>query len=239
MATDICNLTGNSGKFVKAHIIPKAFFGEIGKVKAISSLPSERPRRTPQGQYDPKLVIAETEKQFAIWDTYGIKFMRKQVGTWTPVQASAAGAGFEVSDFDYPLLRLFFLSILWRATASSLVARKADLRGRGSRLKRLVSRAEPGPPDQFAVRLIQYPNAYGNFVIPPTAKEFQGGVCAFSYFGHFEVIWLIKPPSRTVTPDLLLRPDRPWRILQGDWNRSVSKQMCIHNASLHPNAFDN
>ena len=232
-----CKLTGTAGQYVDCHVVPKTFFGKRRKVKSLPSLSSHRPKRAPIGLYDPELVIHETELRFAEWDDYGIKFLRHGVGRWTALETGTAKCGLVVTAIDYRRLRLFFLSILWRATASTRVSPKADLRGQDDELRQLVSDGDPGSPDQFAVRLTYYPDALRGVVMPPMGKMIDGKVCAFGFFGCHDVVWSVEAPAEPIMSELYLRPREPWLVLSRPWSGSVSKSMVLTCIATHPTAF--
>ena len=52
----LCRLCGNTGKFVKAHIIPEAFFRILRKDGStpllVTGTPNQFPKRSPIGVYD-------------------------------------------------------------------------------------------------------------------------------------------------------------------------------------------
>ncbi len=235
--TDVCKLTGRYGRYVDAHIVPKAFYGEKGKIKQITSRTAERPKRVPIGQYDPGLVTGETETRFATWDTYGVRFLRREVGTWQALDNGPDNPGYIVTEFDYALLRLFFLSILWRATASPLVYPRPLLQGRDDELRRLVAEGQPGRPEQFAVRLIHYPDALAGLVMLPQDMAVDNAACAFSHFGKHDIIWSIEAPPPPIMPDLYLCPGHPWVVLARPWSETESKRMMLTCVARHPNAF--
>ncbi|MGY4230087.1 hypothetical protein ACVMIH_007448 [Bradyrhizobium sp. USDA 4503] len=169
----ICRLTGLQGKFVKAHLLPKALTrpGVAGTPFVETSSHGDRPKRSWSSWYDTELVTADGEAILADFDNEAISELRKQKLVWSgfgPLQKLPHGPDHDaigetglglrkLRGTDFRALRLFFLSLLWRAAASRHeafggVALAADeLADLGSRL---VAR-DPGSPTYFAVHLIQ------------------------------------------------------------------------------------
>jgi hypothetical protein len=128
-----CALTGQEGPFVKAHILPAGLTrprtrGEFfiqGGIK-------DRPIKRWTSWYDQRLVTASGEKILSDLDDWGIKTLRKHKLVWSSfdgpkcefddwIQMDAEGRGIRVVEgIDTEKLRLFFLSLLWRAAASRL-----------------------------------------------------------------------------------------------------------------------
>jgi hypothetical protein len=168
--TGICKLTGKTGRFVRSHLMPRAltapdrkgvFFLHIGG--------GRRPERRWTSWYDDELVIEEGEEILAKLDDWAIAALRKHQLVWTgwgaptslPVEQSPRskeGLAFRiVSGIDGHKLRLFFLSLLWRAAATTrpefaaITLPDADL----STLQQLLVNGTPGPLEFYPTTLIQ------------------------------------------------------------------------------------
>lgn len=166
-----CKLTGLTGAFVKAHILPKALtrnddsglpFAQTGQGK--------RPVRRWDSWYDSRLVIEKGEDILEAYDTWGIAELRKHQLVWSGwgPQLALSTSDFEpvpnspygirvVEGIDALKLRLFYLSLLWRAAACSLpefqeVALEAS---HMSRLRRMVCDGDPYPLDFYPISLTQ------------------------------------------------------------------------------------
>lgn len=128
----LCKLTGKHGKFVASHILPRALTrlsrsGEKVREAALGT----RPRWRPPTWYDDRLVIREGEDILEKIDAPAIEALREHTLVWSAFKFDAP---FSAEDFipiseDVKLrqlslgsadeLRMFFLSIVWRAAASS------------------------------------------------------------------------------------------------------------------------
>ena len=128
-----CKLTLQAGAFVESHLIPNAFTKPQRKGASLIQMGSgTRPIRRWSGWYDANLVTAEGERILEEIDAWAIAELRKHKLVWsgwgvdrtlgphhTPIENSQKGVR-NVEGIDTAKLRLFFLSLLWRAAATEL-----------------------------------------------------------------------------------------------------------------------
>ena len=120
LANIICKLCRQAGKGKKAHIIPEAFFRALSgydeKLRLITNQTGQnRPRRSPIGIYDPELVCEQCEDRFLPCDTYAAEvLLNRMAHLETGQQRSELFVAV-----DYHKLKMFFISVLWRASATS------------------------------------------------------------------------------------------------------------------------
>jgi hypothetical protein len=140
MRQGVCKLTGKRGRFVDSHLIPKALTRpEAPGLPFIQTGDGARPERRWSSWYDRELVIREGEDILSALDTWAISEMRKHKLVWSgwgPMQALTPDFTLpntpygirKLRGIDSRRLRLFFLSLLWRAAASARVEfREASL----------------------------------------------------------------------------------------------------------------
>lgn len=126
-----CKLTHRPGAFVKSHLLPQALTRPtVAGAALVEYGEGRRPGQRWTSWYDSELVTRAGEDVLSALDTWAIAAMRAQKLVWSGWgDAAALGAaheviegGFgarEVVDLDTARLRLFFLSLLWRAAAST------------------------------------------------------------------------------------------------------------------------
>jgi hypothetical protein len=171
-ADGICRLTKQRGKFVKAHLIPKALTRPaVAGLPFVENRLGSRSARKWSSWYDSKLVTAEGEAVLTALDNWAIPELRKHKLVWSgwgPLQSLAHGhdhdpignTGFglrKVSGLDANRLRLFFLSLLWRAAASTLHG-FAEIKlppQELEKLREMLLADDPGAPTYFSIHLIQ------------------------------------------------------------------------------------
>lgn len=131
MAIGVCKLTGSRGQFVDAHIIPKALTRPAVRGQPFQQLGSGlRPLRRWDSWYDRRLVTGAGEEHLAALDTWGIAELRKHKLVWsgwdgrrdlreyhTAIGETPWGMR-KIDGIDGDQLKVFLLSLLWRAAAS-------------------------------------------------------------------------------------------------------------------------
>lgn len=152
----ICRLCGHERPLIDAHIIPRPFFGDVdgGRQRAnvLTNRRDEHPKRLPIGFYDPEILCAGCDNAIGEWDAYGTQLLIQERDLLKPMPDSSAPVAFVRAEFVYERLKLFFLSVLWRAHESSLrFFGQVRLGPHRQGLFRMISARDPGPPESFSV----------------------------------------------------------------------------------------
>lgn len=128
----LCALTGVEGVYLASHLIPKALTRPSVAGRPLIQIASGRtPVRRWDSWYDDRLVTADGEALLTELDTWAIQHMRLHrliwsgwanadslSGNFTPIEQTPWGIR-RITGLDTQRLRLFFLSLLWRAAATS------------------------------------------------------------------------------------------------------------------------
>lgn len=167
----ICKLTGLHGKYIASHILPKALTRAEGLGPGLLQSGKGQLERRASSWYDRALVVSEGEEILAEYDNWAIAFLRKNALIWSgwgPRNALSnvykfpkTQWGIRQIDIDgteqWLKLRLFFISILWRAAATSLVEfdeiklSNDDL----EKIRKMVLEKNPEPLRLFPISLTQ------------------------------------------------------------------------------------
>jgi hypothetical protein len=187
MQTGVCALTGTPGKFVRAHILPQALtYGAAKGLPFAQAGQDSPPIKRWTSWYDQSLVTQEGEAILSEYDNWGIEELRRLKLVWSSwgEQTSLPGDFHEIPEkkgwgarklvtSDPTRLRLFFLSLLWRAGASQMsefdeiAIRASDLR----RLKIMLVNRDPAPYDRFPVMLTQLSTKGGIHNLTPLSMR--------------------------------------------------------------------
>jgi len=239
-----CALTGGTGQFIKSHLIPRALtrLSKTGE-KYIQSEIGGRVTRPSDSWYDLKLVTQTGEDILSDIDSRGIDELKRLRLIWSGCNGQDSvsyllnleqGPSFrEVRVTDSSSLRLFFLSLLWRAGATKLVPfRYVQLTNTELEELRLrVLRKNPGPAEDFPILLHQITEGAAHNRVPLLEEEAfvnidgienasKGVYVRFYFDGLIARIYL---RSRTELPEWLMKI-----CIQDDKNILV----CVHKFEL-------
>ncbi len=172
MVNGVCKLTGRQGPMVKAHILPAALTSSAGKGLPFAQAGRDHPPiKRWTSWYDSSIVTREGEDILAEYDGWAIEKLREHQLVWSGWGDAATleapdfkripdgeGYGFrEIKSLDGNRMRLFFLSLLWRAAVSNLIEcaevqlHASDLR----RIRRMLIERDPAPFECFPISLTQ------------------------------------------------------------------------------------
>ena len=219
----ICKLCGEERTLIRAHIIPLAFHRNLqsGSEKPpliLGNDPNSFPRRTPGGLYDEELLCLECERRFGPWDQYGAecllhRFDQDAQGKYWDGELMV----YEIYNWDEARLRMFALSLLWRAAVTTNpIFKKVTLGGPYEpRLRERILAGDPGSPKDFSVFLSRWlvqPEHAGMELtqISPYVWRLEGINMAKIFLGGF--VFYIKCDQRQFVepfPDIILSPNRP------------------------------
>jgi hypothetical protein len=124
-----------------------------GPLRLVSNVAGSHPRKSPIGVYD-FILCDGCEKFFFDVDDYAVRVLLQRRESVIELRHEGEIVGYEVRDFDYSLLKRFFMSVLWRASVSTHVFfQKVSLGPYGPKLLEMLNANDPGKPDDFAVVL--------------------------------------------------------------------------------------
>jgi hypothetical protein len=142
-----CTLCGEERALVRSHIIPLAFHRHVQSVPdkppvVIGSAANSFPQRSPGGIYDEELLCDPCEQRFGPWDQYGAECLLQRWDEDAKTQTwNSEVFVYEVDNWDEARLRMFVLSLLWRAAVTT---------------KPFFRRVTLGPPIRLAARRHQH-----------------------------------------------------------------------------------
>lgn len=166
-----CKLCGSIGPLKRSHVIPKFFLkftlddkgrfyythifeDRIERIKRVQQL------SIPFVDFDPELLCASCEGRFSKWETYcskafykwkkqqpeSIRFIEEETGHYEDVIRI---------DVDYATFRLFYLSILWRLSASNMeFCQSISLGDHEDEIRTMLLNKEPGREDKYPCILL-------------------------------------------------------------------------------------
>lgn len=169
MAYGTCKLTNQTGKLVKSHLLPKAVtLPPDPSVPRLDGYNGGRPARRFDSWYDSNIVTRHGEDILSFYDDWAIKELRRLNIIWDgrkqgedlvqgeQYQERGEGIIREVDCSDPARLRLFFLSLLWRAASTSLPGYRVDIPEQNvERLRQMIVNKSASPLTFYPVVLTQ------------------------------------------------------------------------------------
>jgi hypothetical protein len=117
------------------------------------------PKRRPGGLYDENLVCDPCERFFGPWDDYGADFLlRRLAREGQPVVApNGETLAFRYDNVDYDRLKLFAVSLLWRASATSIdFFSRVDIGPYEEKARQMILNSTPGTPSEFSTMMVRW-----------------------------------------------------------------------------------
>jgi hypothetical protein len=200
----ICVFCGKPQKLIKAHIIPEGFFRRLRKtdVSLKQFEGGKYPKRAYLGVYDQEILCAECEKRFGDWDNYSQKILIEDTQSTPLLERQELSVGYNLGPYDYSKLKLFFISMVWRASVSKQkFFSRVSLGPFEQRARQLIENNNPSTQDDFSVCVSVFnSNALGaNGFLDPYTTHVDGVkyVCFYLgvYFASIKVDQRRAPPS--------------------------------------------
>ena len=140
----ICALCLLERPLRRSHIVPEFMHGQMYDDKhrffGISNIESKTNKLFQKGLRE-ELLCADCEQHIGRYERYASRVFYGR----GEISASPMVGGLLLKSLDYKLLKLFFLSLLWRFAVTKLEQYKgADLGPYTERLRQLIAKDEPG-----------------------------------------------------------------------------------------------
>lgn len=118
----ICRYCEDGTDVVNAHVVPAGFFrrlrSDAGPMRILANNHEDYPRRAPTWVYDSTILCSGCEPRFGEWDQYGQEILA-DVPLGVPQKIGSHIVGYELAEWRYEPLKLFFVSLAWRASVST------------------------------------------------------------------------------------------------------------------------
>tara|TARA_R110002049_G_scaffold267237_2_gene443465 strand:- start:1201 stop:1737 length:537 start_codon:yes stop_codon:yes gene_type:complete len=171
----------------------------------------------------------------------------RSVSRLNPVDDQKSPTGYQIEGADYCKLKLFFISLLWRASVSSqpMFTRVNLGKKFEERAKHLILTVDPGSDDEFAVTLAGFEDKFesGIGILDPIKARFAERNYYIFYLHH--LIAYIKVDARPCEPPwdgTILRRHSPAIIVnRGEFRKSkefpVMQRILSTNHQYIPNSW--
>jgi hypothetical protein len=208
-----CQLCLFEKPLVKAHIVPEAFWRRMRAKNETpiiySTVEGYTPKRAPIGVYDELLLCAECDRKIGRWDDYAQSVLAQNPKNAEYLMAGEERVAFILKSVDYKTLKLFFISLLWRAGISNQpFFQEVSLGPFQERLRTLILNEDPGDPDEFSVILFMWEGKGNQLVGSPRKRRLEGRLYYdFTFGGYSPTIKVDKQLTPARVKDYILRPN--------------------------------
>jgi hypothetical protein len=197
----------------KAHVIPRSFFKRVrGEAKYSTELRASEKAVTEKfqqaGHYDCEILCEDCERKFTPYDTHGFSVFTK---VFENQNIYRDPHGFECAyllpNVDFRLLKLFVLSVLWRASVSRLrFYRNVDLGQRHEhKIKSLIASGTIEHADDYQfVCSHQKDHPYPKVILEPLKGRIESEGVNYVKFYLPDVQIVVKVDKRPL-PDFFRR----------------------------------
>jgi len=120
MEKGLCRFCGEDKNLIKAHVVPEPFYNyflspdEKNKLIIVDKR-SPYTNKSPIGCYDHQILCKECDGEFGLYDEEAIKLLLSDLAPYKREEAYIVPP----EKYNYQKLKLFFISMLWRASISS------------------------------------------------------------------------------------------------------------------------
>jgi hypothetical protein len=224
-----CRLCDHERSLIDAHIIAEVWFRRLARFGGINRILKEveYPKRARSGIYDSGILCAECDGVFSPWENYAQELLNFELSHFQPVLSNGAPVAFTCEIFDYSKLKLFFISLLWRASISTHpFFQKVDIGPYEARAKALISAKDPGDPMEFGVLLQKFDDEAGQPIFDPVPIRINGVRLYRFYLGGY-VIHIKVSAAQFSDPlsEVAMRPDKPLIVMPKEFMRSQEREV--------------
>jgi hypothetical protein len=221
-----CRLCLEHRKLIKAHIIPESFFLPLRSGKRVpeihSDIEGKYPKKTPIGIYDTSILCSKCDKAIGVWDNYAQQLFLKDFAEDLAVYYGSKKVAYKIDAFDYDKLKLFFISVLWRASISDqYFYKRVNIGAYESVLREMILSNNPGAPEDFPVVIAKFgdPNVTG--MLDPHKDNFDGiNFYRFYITGFVIYVKVDKGKMPEFLEPFYIRRGQPIWIILRDLHRS-------------------
>lgn len=191
-----CALCLQEVELRRSHIIPEflyeTLYDDKHRLQVLSIIPDQSNWREQKGLRE-RLLCDSCEQQLSVWEQYACGVLKGGV----PLTYRSEGSIIHISGLDYAQFKLFQLSVLWRAGASSLpFFEKVQLGEHAETLRRLLLAGDPGSPSRygcFMFGLKHESQALTDLITQPERIRLDGHTAYRFVFGGF--LWAMLVSS--------------------------------------------
>ncbi len=227
-----CNLCGTVKKLCKAHIIPKSFYYGLRKNNEIPYLYSVglsiHPKRIRVGIYDNNILCLECDHTIGKFDCYAAELLLQPSYNIIDYKDEKF---IKIDTFNYIQLKIFLLSVVWRASITSIDIFSSIYLGEyESIIKAIIAESKLLYDEYFSCILIKYDSELANNIPNPEMRNFNGiNYCRLRMAQYLFIIKIDKRPFDVEFIKYIMKPEKPLMIVYKSFKNSSDYKNLIKN----------
>jgi hypothetical protein len=176
------------------------------------------PKKSPVGVYDKSILCKPCDNTFSPWDKHAQDVLIREFSDASTVRDEGRTIAWTIPRFDYGRLKLFFLSLLWRASISTHPFYERVVIGPFEQhLLAMLKAEDPGPPEAFAVTLAHFDDpTYTAMLDPHPERWFGVNYVRFYLAGFVAHIKVDRRPSPDLLSAFVIRDGVPIVVVRRD-----------------------
>ena len=221
-----CKFCGNESSLIRAHVIPAGFFRRIRQgekpLEVITNTAGEYTKKSQIGEYDQTIVCSKCETIWQEWDNYAQQLLAEEPLNWRARYYNNRKIYYVVDNFEYKKLKLFFISMVWRASVSSRpFFSKVSLGQFEDIAKQRIANTDPGGSEDFSVTLAKFDHPLAKSMLDPHEdKHSDVNYYRFYLASYIAYIKVDYKPAPEPLSQLAMAENRPLYIHCKDFRKS-------------------
>ena len=210
----VCRLCRMDSELKLSHIIPRFMYRPMSRLAQETPMRFDPQERTNQTGHLKEYMLCEAcERKFGNYERPASEFLcgLNEIGDGTAMRPICR------TFLNYSILKLFFLSLLWRcAVCADCIVRRVDLGPRLGSLTTLLMGGNPGAENEFPImlRLLAESKEAKNAVLTVPEPVRRYGRNGFQMYSNgVEISWIVdKRGAPQEDVPYILRSDGTWLI---------------------------
>ncbi len=229
-----CKFCGNETALIKAHVIPAGLFRRLqqGKepLETITNKADEYTKKTPVGVYDNTIVCSKCESIWQEWDNYAQLLLADKPLNGRVRYHNNKRICYIVDNYEYRKLKLFFISMVWRASVSSQpFFSKVSLGQFEDAAKKHIANNDPGDSEVFSVTLAKFDHHLAKSILDPHDDKYSDvNYLRFYLAGYIAYIKVDYKPTPMPFSQFAMAENRPLYIICRDFEKSKELKLMVN-----------
>ena len=197
-----CKYCYKENILVKSHIIPEGFYRRLRVEQDAPRLLNENdfPKKAPIGVYDKNMLCGECESIFGDWDQHVQQILSEELNG-DPLVYKNENIAYLINDFDYRKMKLFFISLLWRASVSEQpFFGRVNLGPHEEIAKKHIENLDPGNSEEFSIVISKFSDPIGEKAVLDPHPEKWFGINYYRFYLGGYVVHIKVDKRRTPQP---------------------------------------